>query len=156
MNAGEIKNAVLVALAAVGTFIANALGGWDAALAVLIGFMAADYVTGILVALVFHASPKTEGGGLASGECFKGLVRKCLILVFVWLGTMLDQVIGGAYVRTAIILFYIGNEGLSIIENVVLMGMPYPKFLGQALEALRDKGDGGDGERGDNGVKKEE
>lgn len=142
MNAVEIKNGVLAVLAAVGTFLANALGGWDAALAVLIGFMAVDYITGILVALVFHASPKTEGGGLASGECFKGLIRKCLVLVFVWLGTMLDQVIGAAYVRTAIILFYIGNEGLSIIENVVLMGVPCPKFLGQALEALRDKGDG--------------
>jgi len=151
MNAGEIKNAVLVALAAVGTFIANALGGWDAALAVLIGFMAADYVTGLLVALVFHASPKTEGGGLASGECFKGLIRKCLVLMFVWLGSMLDQVIGAAYVRTAIVLFYIGNEGISILENVGYMGAKYPKFLQQALEALRDKGDGGD-----NGVKKEE
>jgi len=151
MNAGEIKNAVLAVLAAVGTFIANALGGWDAALAVLIGFMAADYVTGLLVALVFHASPKTEGGGLASGECFKGLIRKCLVLMFVWLGSMLDQVIGAAYVRTAIVLFYIGNEGISILENVGYMGAKYPKFLQQALEALRDKGDGGD-----NGVKKEE
>ena len=156
MNAGEIKNAVLVALAAVGTFIANALGGWDAALAVLIGFMAADYVTGLLVALVWHASPKTEGGGLASGECFKGLIRKCLVLMFVWLRSMLDQVIGAAYVRTAIVLFYIGNEGISILENVGYMGAKYPKFLQQALEALRGKGDGGDGERGDNGVKKEE
>lgn len=142
MNAVEIKNTVLAALAAVGTFIANALGGWDAALAVLVGCMAADYVTGLLVGLIFHASPKTEGGGLASGECFKGLIRKCLILMFVWLGAMLDQVIGAAYVRTAIILFYIGNEGLSILENAGYMGAKYPKFLRQALEALRDKGDG--------------
>jgi len=64
---------------------------------------------------------------------------------------MLDQVIGAAYVRTAIVLFYIGNEGISILENVGYMGAKYPKFLQQALEALRDKGDGGD-----NGVKKEE
>lgn len=101
-------------------------------MAVLIGFMDTDYTTGLLVALAFHASPKSKGGGLAS-ECYKGLIRKCLILVFVWMGTMLDQVIGATHVRTAIILFYIGNEGLSIIENVVLMGVPYPKFLGQAL-----------------------
>ncbi|MEG1492112.1 MAG: phage holin family protein, partial [Oscillospiraceae bacterium] len=112
---------------------------------VLIGLMAADYLTGIIVALVFHASPKTSGGGLASGECFKGLFRKCMILVFVWLGTMLDGMVGAAYVRTAIIIFYIGNEGLSLVENTAYMGVPYPKFLQQALEALKDRGDSGDG-----------
>ncbi|MEG1491614.1 MAG: phage holin family protein [Oscillospiraceae bacterium] len=141
MEAFEIKNIVLASLAAIGTCIANALGGWDLALAILIGLMAADYLTGIIVALVFHASPKTNGGGLASGECFKGLFRKCIVLVFVWLGAMLDGMLGAAYVRTAIIIFYIGNEGLSLIENTAYMGVPYPKFLKNALEAMKDRGD---------------
>ena len=144
MDVTAVKNVILALLAAVGSFLANALGGWDMALAVLIGFMAADYITGILVALVFHSSPKTEGGGLASGECYKGLFRKCMILLFVWLGSMLDDVVGGTYVRMEIIIFYIGNEGLSIIENTAYMGLPYPKFLKQALEGLRSKGNGGD------------
>lgn len=144
MEANAIKNGVLAALAAAGAWIANVLGGWDLALAVLVGMMAIDYITGILVALIFHNSPKTTGGGLASGECFKGLVRKCMILVFVWLGAMLDSAMGVGYVRTAVIIFYIGNEGLSVLENMGNMGLRYPKFLESALEALKDKGDGGE------------
>lgn len=141
MNAVEIKNWILGALAAAGTVIANSLGGWDIVLAVLVGFMVVDYLTGIMVASIFHASPKTAGGGLASGEGWKGLLRKCMIFVFVFVGAMLDRVIGAAYVRTAIILFYIGNEGLSILENMALMGVKYPKFLVRVLEVLREKGD---------------
>ena len=83
-NVVHIKNAVLAALAALGTFVANALGGWDAALQVLIGLMAADYVTGLIVAGVFKRSGKSETGALESRAGFKGLVRKCTILMLVW------------------------------------------------------------------------
>ena len=141
-NVVHIKNAVLAALAAFGTFVANALGGWDAALQVLIGLMAADYVTGLIVAGVFKRSGKSETGALESRAGFKGLVRKCTILMLVWVATMLDRLTGAAYIRTAVCLFFIGNEGLSILENTALMGVPYPAFIKNALEAMRDKGDG--------------
>lgn len=141
-NVVHIKNAVLAALAALGTFVANALGGWDAALQVLIGLMAADYVTGLIVAGVFKRSGKSETGALESRAGFKGLVRKCTILMLVWVAAMLDRLTGAAYIRTAVCLFFIGNEGLSILENTALMGVPYPAFIKNALEAMRDKGDG--------------
>ena len=108
-NVVHIKNAVLAALAALGTFVANALGGWDAALQVLIGLMAADYVTGLIVAGVFKRSGKSETGALESRAGFKGLVRKCTILMLVWVATMLDRLTGAAYIRTAVCLFFIGN-----------------------------------------------
>ena len=142
-NVVHIKNAVLAALAALGTFVANALGGWDAALQVLIGLMAADYVTGLIVAGVFKRSGKSETGALESRAGFKGLVRKCTILMLVWVAAMLDRLTGAAYIRTAVCLFFIGNEGLSILENTALMGVNYPACIRNALEAMRDKGDGG-------------
>jgi toxin secretion/phage lysis holin len=139
-----IKKSLSAAFAVIGSFVANQLGGWDAALIVLIGMMAIDYLTGLAVGAVFHKSPKTASGRLVSAECFKGLIRKCTTLLFVWIGAMLDQVIGAEYVRTAITLFFIASEGLSILENTALMGIPYPAFLKRMLEVMKEKNDGGD------------
>ena len=147
MNATSIKNSILAVLAAIGSFIANQLGGWDAALAVLVAFMALDYSTGVILALVFHKSRKTDGGGLSSAAGLKGLVRKGVILLVVWVAALLDQLTGVGYVRTAVILFFIANEGLSILENVGLMGVPLPAFLRRALEAMREKNDDPDADK---------
>lgn len=143
MDAVTVKNAVLCFFAAAGSVIANALGGWDSALRVLVAMMVADYVTGVLVALIWHKSNKTDDGTLSSKAGFKGLCKKGVIILIVWLAVLLDEAMGANYVRTAVILFFIGNEGLSLFENVGLMGMPYPAFLKKALQALRDKGDNG-------------
>lgn len=143
MDAHAIKNATLAALAAIGSVIANQLGGWDTALIVLLCMMAADYITGIIVALVFHSSPKSQTGKLSSHESFKGLVRKFMVIVLIWICAMLDKVLSLDYIRTAAILFFIANEGLSIIENTAIMGVPYPKFIKTALEAMKDKNDNG-------------
>lgn len=137
------KHGVLAVLAVIGSWIANKCGGWDAAMKVLVGMMIADYLTGLAVAFIFHNSPKTIDGKACSKESYLGLFRKMMILVFVWLGASLDAMIGGTYIRTAIILFFVGNEGLSILENGGLMGVPYPKFLKAALEELENQGDGG-------------
>lgn len=145
MNAIQIKNGVLAALATVGTFVAHALGGWDAAMQVLVALMALDYLTGILVAAVWQRSNKSSTGALDSKAGFKGLCKKGMILLLVWLGVLLDNAFGTTYVRTAIIIFFIGNEGLSLLENLGLMGVPFPEFLKKALEALRDQGDAGEG-----------
>ena len=145
MDAVEIKNSVLAAFAAVGTFVVHELGGWDSAMKVLVALMAADYLTGILVASVWHRSNKSKTGALESGACFKGLLKKGMILLLVWLGVLLDSALGAAYIRTAIIIFFIGNEGLSLLENLGLMGVPFPSFFKRALEALREQGDKGEG-----------
>jgi len=143
MTASGIKNAVLAALAAAGAWLADALGGWDALLQVLVAMMAADYVTGLIVAGLFHRSPKSDGGALDSHAGFKGLAKKCAVLLLVFLAVMLDRAAGAHYVRSAVVIFFIGNEGLSVLENIGLMGVPYPAFLRNMLEALRKKGDEG-------------
>lgn len=143
MDYNAVKNGVLAALAAVGSWIANSLGGWDASLQVLIALMVTDYITGVLVAAVWHSSSKSSSGTLNSVAGFKGILKKCAILLLVWIGVLLDQALGSAYARTAIVLFFIGNEGISLLENLGLMGVPYPTFLKKALEALHDQGDKG-------------
>ena len=143
MDANVIKNGILAGLAVFGSFAANALGGWDASLQVLIALMVADYITGVLVAAVWHKSSKSSSGTLNSVAGFKGILKKCMILMLVWIGVLLDQALGSAYARTAVVLFFIGNEGISLLENLGLMGVPFPAFLRRALEALRDQGDKG-------------
>ena len=140
----EMKDVILAALAAAGSAIAGALGGWDAALSTLLILMAIDYVTGVLVAAVWHRSGKTDSGGVSSAAGFKGLLRKAVTLLVVWLGAMMDRALGVDYVRTAVCLFYIANEGLSILENTAIMGVPYPAFVEKMLDVMRRKaGEGG-------------
>lgn len=140
-NASTVKNIILAALAAIGGGIANMLGGWDAALKVLVICMAVDYITGLIVAAVFKNSGKSETGALDSRAGFKGLFKKASILLLVLVAAQVDIVTGmDSVARTAVILFYIANEGLSVVENLGLMGLEYPPFIKNALEALRDKG----------------
>lgn len=143
MNAMDVKNGVLAILSAAGAFVVQGLGGWDAPLALLVAFMAADYLTGILVAAVWQRSAKSATGALDSKAGFKGLLKKGMILLLVWLGVLLDNATGTNYIRTTVVLFFIGNEGLSLLENLGLMGVPFPAFLQRALEALREQGDNG-------------
>lgn len=144
MDANVIKNGILAGIAVFGSFASNALGGWDAAMQVLVALMVADYITGVLVAAVWHKSSKSSSGTLNSVAGFKGLLKKCAILALVWIGVLLDNATGANYIRTAVVLFFIGNEGISLLENLGLMGVPYPTFLKKALEALHDKGDQGE------------
>ena len=143
MDYNAVKNGVLAALAAAGSWIANSMGGWDASMQVLVALMVADYLTGVLVAAVWHKSSKSSSGTLNSVAGFKGILKKCMILLLVWIGVLLDDATGANYIRMAVILFFIGNEGISLLENLGLMGVPFPAFLRLALEALRDQGDKG-------------
>ena len=143
MDWNAVKNGILAALAAAGSWIANSLGGWDASMQVLVALMVADYLTGVLVAAVWHKSIKSSSGTLNSVAGFKGILKKCAILLLVWIGVLLDQALGSTYARTAVVLFFVGNEGISLLENLGLMGVPFPAFLRRALEALRDQGDKG-------------
>ncbi|MEG2420083.1 MAG: phage holin family protein [Oscillospiraceae bacterium] len=137
----NVKNGVLAVLAAVGSAAAGYLGGWDAALETLVWCMAADYCTGVMVAGFFKKSPGSADGALSSKAGFRGLCKKATILLAVLVGAQVDTLTGGTYVRGAVIFFFVGNEGLSILENMGLMGVPYPAFLKNALEVLREKGE---------------
>lgn len=134
-----VKNGILASVATAATVLIEALGGWDGSLKLLLGMMAADYITGLLVAGVWKKSNKSESGALSSKAGFKGLCRKGAILLVVWVGTLLDEALGVSYVRTALCLFFVGNEGLSLLENLGLMGLNYPDFLRKALESLHDQ-----------------
>ncbi len=141
MNAKQIYYLVLAALGAIGTWIANVLGGWDAAMGTLFIFMGIDLLTGFLLAAVFHASPKSKGGALESKAMAKGLVRKGMAMLVVLIANRLDLMLGLDYIRNGVIIAFCVNELLSIIENMGLMGVPMPEILTNAVELLRRKGE---------------
>ena len=121
MNIPTLKISILGTVGAVGAAIAELLGGWTGALQTLLIFMGIDILTGIMVAFIFHSSPKTENGGVESNAMFKGLCRKIVILFIVIMAVRLGQLIEKEYIKNIIIIAFIGNEGVSIIENAELM-----------------------------------
>ena len=128
-------------LGVIGSFIAEAFGGWDTGLVTLLIFMAADYIMGLIVAGVFHNSPKTDSGKLESRTGWKGLCRKCVTLLFVLIAYRLDLTLGVDYIRDAVIIGFVANELISITENAGLMGAPLPKPLKNAIDILNKKAD---------------
>lgn len=132
--------AVLMGGAAIaGGAISQAFGGWDSAMMTLLIFMAIDYVSGLIVAGVFHSSDKSETGALNSIACWQGLLKKGMTLIIVLVAARLDIVLGTAFVRDAVVIAYIVNETISIIENAGLMGLPVPDVIMSAIEQLQGK-----------------
>lgn len=134
-----MKNGICTTAGIVGSAIAGLFGGWDEALVTLIIFMVIDYMSGLIVAGVFHTSKKTESGTLESRAGWKGLCRKCVTLLFVLVAHRLDMAIGVDYIRNAVIIGFIANELISIVENAGLMGIPLPKVIQNAIDILTDK-----------------
>lgn len=128
----------------IGASVASLFGGWDAALTTLVIFMAIDYATGLIVAGVFHNSSKTESGALESRAGWKGLCRKGMTLLIVLIACRLDLVMNTTFVRDAVIIGYIANETISIIENAGLMGLPIPAVITKAIEILTKKTEEGE------------
>ena len=127
------------ALAAIGGAIAGALGGWNVTMTVLVAAMAADYLSGLAVAGM-GKSNKTENGGLSSKVGWQGLLRKGMIMLVVLIAATLDTAMGDVHVfRDAVCWFYIANEGLSLLENLALAGIPFPAQLKDLLEQAREK-----------------
>lgn len=124
--------------------VAGLYGEWSTALTILLVMMAVDYVTGVLVA-VSGRSPKTEGGGLSSKVGFVGLARKGFVMLIVLVATQLDRAIGNTTMvfQTATVFYYIANEGLSVLENADLMGVPFPALVKSRLESMREAKDAG-------------
>ena len=138
-----MKEGLCTMVGIIGSFIASLFGGFDAALATLILFMGIDYVSGLIVAGVFHKSNKSETGALESRAGWKGLCRKGMTLIVVLIAVRLDLIIGTTYVRDAVCLAFIANETISIIENAGIMGVPIPAVLMKAIVILKDKQDDG-------------
>ena len=122
--------------------IAGLFGEWNTMLTILVVMMAADYVSGWIVAWC-GKSPKTESGGLSSKVGFIGLAKKSFIMLLLLVATMLDKAIGGgtSIFQSSLTLYYIANEGLSVLENAALLGVRFPDKLRKALETLREQED---------------
>ena len=131
----QIWNTIQIAFSAFGGFLGWFLGGADGFLYALIAFVVTDYITGLMCAFADR--------NLSSEIGFKGICRKVLIFILVGIANILDvQVIGtGSVLRTAIIFFYISNEGVSLLENAAHLGLPVPEKLKVVLKQLHDKSD---------------
>ena len=134
----EFWNTIQLIFAGIGGWLGYFLGGCDGLLYALIAFVAVDYITGVMCAIVDHT--------LSSEVGFKGICRKVLIFLLVGIANILDvQVIGtGSVLRTAVVFFYISNEGISLIENAGHLGLPIPKKMKEVLEQLHDRSEKGD------------
>lgn len=132
-----MKHQFCAAIGLVGAGISWAFGGWDASLTALVICMAIDYVSGCIVALIFHNSTKTDSGSYDSRLCLKGLYKKVLMLLTVILAVQIDQLLGIDYVRDAVCIGLAVNEVLSIVENLGRAGIPMPQAVINALEQLQ-------------------
>ena len=134
-----MKAGILTVVGVIGSAFASFFGGWSAGLTTLIIFMCVDYVSGIIVAGVFHKSGKSENGGLESNAGWKGLIRKGMTLLIVLIACRLDILVGTNYIRDATVIAFCTNEALSIIENAGLMGVPIPEVITKAIDVLKNK-----------------
>ena len=106
---------------------------------ILLIFMCTDYITGLILSGVFKKSKKTESGGLSSEIGFKGLIKKVCIIICVIVANMLDYVLKTNYIRNVVIISFITNEVISIIENLGLIGVKIPKVITNAIDILKGK-----------------
>ena len=129
----EFWNTIQVIFTGVGGWLGWFLGGCDGLLYALVLFVVVDYITGVMCAAADHR--------LSSEVGFKGICRKVLIFLLVGIGHVLDtQIIGpGSVLRTAVIFFYLSNEGVSLLENAGHLGLPIPEKLKVVLEQLHDR-----------------
>ena len=134
-----MKHFICTITGVIGGIVAALWGGWTEGLLVLVIMMAIDYVSGLVVAGVFHNSPKSPGGGLESKAGLKGLMRKIFVLALVAVAHLIDRLIGTNYIRDVVCIAFILNEVISIVENAGLMGIPIPQRLRQAIDMLRQK-----------------
>ncbi len=136
-----MKDYICAAAGVILAALATLFGGWDSSIVTLMIFMGIDYLTGLIVAGVFHSSNKSASGALESRAGWKGLCRKGVTLLIVLVATRLDMAIGTTYIRDAVVIAFIANELISIVENAGLMGVPMPEAVKRAIDILRSKSD---------------
>lgn len=144
-----IKNYISTVAALIGGAVSTFLGGWSAGMTTLVIFMTIDYLSGIVVACVFHTSNKSASGAFESRAGWKGLVKKCFTLLFVLIAHRLDLImmetagieITMHYIRDTVVIGFMVNELFSIVENAGLMGIPLPKIIIRAIDVLQSRAD---------------
>ena len=129
----EFWNTIQLIFAGIGGWLGYFLGGCDGLLYALIAFVVIDYITGVMCAIANHT--------LSSEVGFKGICRKVLIFLLVGIANILDihVIDSGSVLRTAVIFFYISNEGVSLLENAAHLGLPVPEKIKNVLEQLHDR-----------------
>ena len=134
-----MKETICTTTGIIGALITRLYGGWDAALTTLVIFMTIDYITGFIVAAVFHKSEKSQNGALESKAGFIGLCKKGVIMLIVLMACRLDMVVGSTFIKDATVIGFIVNESISIIENAAAMGILVPSPIMQSIDILRKK-----------------
>ena len=140
-NISSAKTILISITGVIGGILVNLFGEWNTEMETLIIFMVLDYLTGVICATVFKKSKKTKNGSFESKVGWKGLIKKCYTLLFVLVAHRLDLALDIDYVKTTVIVGFIINEGLSIVENAGLMGVPLPNSIKNAIEMLQNKVD---------------
>lgn len=135
----KLKLLFISILGAIGGFIAEQLGGWTSDMTTLVSLMGVDILMGFLIAAIWKKSNKSITGSLNSISMWKGLCRKGGSLLIVWVACRLDISLGTNYIRSAVIIAFIVNELISIVENAGVMGIPIPKVIIKAIEVLKQK-----------------
>jgi toxin secretion/phage lysis holin len=135
MEMNYIKTMLLTGIGSIGGLFAKVLGGWSEDLTTLLIFMAVDFTTGLLIAAIWKKSGKSQTGALNSRSAWKGLIRKGVVLV----ANRLDITLGVNYIRTGVIIAFIVNEAISIVENLGIMGIPLPVMITKAIDILKQK-----------------
>ena len=133
-----MKDTICVAVGLVGGFFTAIFGGWDSALVTLVVFMAIDFFTGIITAMM-KKSKHTESGGLSSKAGWFGLAKKVCTLMLIVVAVRMDILLNTNYIRDAVCISFCLNELLSIVENTSLMGIPYPPAIQKAIDVLQTK-----------------
>lgn len=134
-----IKIWIMTAVGGLGSFAASLFGGWDNSIKTLLIVMAIDYATGFMVAAIFKKSRKSTNGALNSHIGWMGLCKKGVTLFIVLIARRLDLMLGTDYIRNVVIIGYIANETVSLIENAGLMGIPIPAVISKTIDILKNK-----------------
>lgn len=137
-----IKAMILAVVGSVGSIVVNWFGGWTEDLTTLLIFMGVDYVMGLAIAAFWKKSGKSASGALKSISAWQGLIRKGCSLLVVLVGYRLDLAVGTNYIKTAVIIAFIANEAISIVENLGIMGIPLPSAITKAIDVLKNKSEG--------------
>lgn len=132
----KVKHTVLTIIGFIGSFASYLFGGFDKLLIALVIFMIIDFLSGLILAIVFKNSSKTKNGRASSEAGIRGLAKKIFILFLVTVATQLDLVLGTSIVRDGVVIAFISMEGISILENATLAGLPVPRIIKNALEVL--------------------
>lgn len=134
-----MKHILYTLIGIIVNIITTLFGIWNVSISTLILFMAIDFFSGLAVAGIFHNSQMTGTGTLESKAGWKGLCRKCMTMLFVLIAHRLDLSLGTSYIRDTVIIGFMANELISIVENAGLMGLPLPAALVKAIDILNKK-----------------